>query len=253
MVASIRHWAIACDVIREVGGSAFETGEIGDILFAPRGGLDPFLERPASAWLVHWLLAGRATRSATWFWVFNRVTQQTFSRASLLEGLRSFVEERGLRVAQITLKRDIEVCVRCYLTRHDAKDVDDAAEPLLADLGLLVGGAGESLQFRRGEQLSLPNGIFAFALLDFWDRWSEQTQSNQATLSFEAISYEYGSPGRVFKMDENAIAERVLALADLTNGALRWSDSAGVRQVVRKHACESRELKSLLLRDAYGR
>lgn len=251
MVSSIRHWALACDVIRETGGSALEVGEIGDMLFGRRA-LDPFLERPASAWLVHWLIAGRANRTATWYWVFNRVTQQTFSRSSLLEGLSNFVEERGQRVAQITLKRDIEVCVRCYLTRSGVKEIDDAAEPLLADLGLLVEGPGETFQFRRGQQLSLPDGIFAFALLDFWDRWSEQTDSNQATLSFEAIAYEYGSPGRVFKLDENAVAERVHGLSDLTQGALKWSDSAGVRQVIRD-ADSSRGLKVSLLRSAYGR
>jgi hypothetical protein len=192
MVASIRHWALACDVLRDgPTPSSLEGGAIGHLLFADRGGLDPFLEKPASAWLIHWMLAGRASRSTAWFWMFNRVTQQTFSRGSLLASLQHFVEQRSGRVAPITLKRDIEVCVRCYLTRRDTREMDDAAEPLLADLGLLVEGPGDVLQFRRGQQPSLPDGVFAYALLDFWDIWEDLTQSKQRTLSFEAIAHEY--------------------------------------------------------------
>ena len=32
-------------------------------------------------------------------------------------------------------------------------------------------------------------------------------------------------------MDEEAIAERLAAAADLTNGAVRWDESTGMRQV----------------------
>ena len=254
MVAAIRHWTLACDVLREgATPSSLEAGNIGRLLFAEPGGLDPFLEKPASAWLVHWMLAGRASRSSAWFWIFNRVTQQTFSRSSLLPNLQHFAEQRGSKVAPITLKRDIEVCVRCYLTRRDTREMDDAAEPLLADLGLLIEGPGEVLQFRRGPQPSLPDGIFAFALLDFWTIWESLTESKQSTLSFEAIAHEYASPGRVFKLDENAVAERVAGLEELTHGAMKWSDSAGVRQVARNPDITMDKLKQKVLRSAYGR
>lgn len=253
MVSSIRHWALACDVLREGSGSTLVTGPTGDFLFSERGGVDRFLERPASAWLIHWMLAGRASRSATWYWIFNRVTQQTFSRASLLTGLQSFVEQRGARVAPITAKRDIEVCVRCYLTRRGAREIDDAAEPLLADLGLLIEGPGDVMQFRRGQQPSLPGGVFVFALLDFWELWDHLTESRQMTLSFEAIAHEYGSPGRVFKLDENSVADRVVDLEVITDGALKWSDSAGIRQVARDPNVDIKKLKQRVLRGAYGR
>lgn len=253
MVSSIRHWALACDVLREARGSSLEAGDIGNALFAERGGLDPFMERPATAWLIHWMLAGRAARSSTWYWVFNRVTQQTFSRSSLQAGLQQFAEQRGQRVAPITVKRDIEVCVRCYLARRDTREVDDSAEPLLADLGLLVEGPGDVLQFRRGQQPSLPGGVFAYALLDFWQIWEDLTDSRQRTLSFEAIAHEYASPGRVFKLDENAVAERVVNLEELTHGALKWSDTAGIRQVARDPDVDMSKLKQKVLRGAYGR
>lgn len=252
MVSAIRHWALACDVLREARGGALQVGDIGTFLFGAAG-VDPYLERPATCWLVHWLLAGRATRSTTWHWVFNRVTQQTFNRALIQSGLEQLAVQKQARVSVTTIKRDIEVCLRCYLSRMDSREADDAAEPLLADLGLISEGPAGTFHFRRGNQPSLPDGIFAFALLEFWRNWEQSTGSSQSTLSYEAIAHDYGSPGRVFKLDENSTAERLMALEELSNGAIRWTDTAGVRQISRnEHALSDLSLRFFLER-AYAR
>lgn len=70
--------------------------------------------------------------------------------------------------------------------------------------------------------------MFIYALIDFWSRYAKT-----ATLSFEAIAHAPGSPGRVFALDENDVAGRLALLDDVTNGALRWSETAGLKQVVR--------------------
>lgn len=252
MVSAIRHWALACGVLAESTSGAPEVGSIGDLLFGENG-VDPYLERPATCWLVHWMLAGRATRSTTWYWVFNRVTSQTFERNAVVSALEGLAAQHRSRASAITLKRDVEVCLRCYLTRREGKEVDDAAEPLLADLGLITEGPIGTFQFRRGPQPTLPDALFAFALSEFWDRWEDATGSSQNTLSFEAIAHDYGSPGRVFKLDESSVAERLLNLETVTHGALRWSDSAGLRQVSRTGGRIEAKAALRLLRRAYGR
>lgn len=251
MVASIRHWALACEVIVEGPGGTLAPGPIGELLFG-NDGLDPYLERPATCWLVHWMLAGQASRSTTWYWVFNRITSQTFDRNSVVKGLESLAEQRQYRVADVTLKRDVEVCLRCYLTRQDSREADDAAEPLLADIGLLSEGPSGTFQFRRGSQQSLPDGIFAYALLEFWKRIQGTSEMAQNTLSFEAIAHDYGSPGRVFKLDENSVAERLMKLESVTGGAFRWTDSAGIRQISRHEHAFHDESMRYFLKSAYG-
>ena len=84
---------------------------------------------------------------------------------------------------------------------------EDALEPVLAELGLIRPVAGRLYEFRRGPKPSLPDGVFAYALNAFWNRHAP----NAATLSVEAIAYEPGSPGRVFKLDENSVVERLTA------------------------------------------
>src|SRR5690349_2116904 len=51
MVASMRHWAVAADIIAESQGSNFiQTTEFGRKLFGPCG-FDPYMEYPATLWL----------------------------------------------------------------------------------------------------------------------------------------------------------------------------------------------------------
>jgi hypothetical protein len=252
MVASIRHWALACDVLAEGDGGSIELGSIGDLLFGVNG-VDQYLEKPATCWLVHWLLAGRGHRSTTWFWVFNRVTHQSFDRSSIVRDLESLVAQRGYRVSSNTLKRDVEVCLRCYLPRHEGNESDDSAEPLLTDLALITESKSGILQFSRGAQKTLPDAVFAYALTEYWRRWERSADASQKTLSFESIAHDYGSPGRVFKLDESSVSDRLSNLEEVTNGAIRWTDSAGIRQVSRFVDDIGHEFQMNLLRNGYGR
>lgn len=252
MVSAIRHWALACGVLVERPNGIIEGGALGEILFADRG-LDPYLERPATAWLVHWCLAGMAPRSTTWWWVFNRITTQTFNRETVVANLMDFAAERRSRVSAMTLKRDVEVCLRCYLARRDGKEADDAAEPLLADLALISESPSGTFQFRRGPKPTLPDALFAYALSQYWEKRDAATGLGQNTLSFESIAHDYGSPGRVFKLDESSVAERLMSLEETTGGAFIWTDSAGLRQVSRPHGPIELADSMKLLRRAYGR
>ncbi|QIL69101.1 DUF4007 family protein [Diaphorobacter sp. HDW4B] len=233
MVASIRHWATACDVLTDINGVPTST-MFGARVFADDG-LDPYSEHPSTLWLVHWKLAGgwsmqdRTHRSATWYWVFNHIHEQSFTAKSLLKSLDDYARDRGGRLSPATLKRDVEVCMRCYVDRSETSSVDDFADSMLGELGLISAQSREEYALRRGPKSTLTNGAFLYALVEFWQAFAP----DQSTLSFETIAYEIGSPGRVFKLDEDSVAARLIALESLTKGAYQWSDSAGLRQVIR--------------------
>lgn len=235
MVASIRHWATACDVLNEGDGTPAPT-QFGASIFGP-GGLDPYSEHPTTLWLVHWKLAGgwdlrpdRLHRSTTWYWVFNYIHEQSFSSQDLLRSLGEYAEERGSRLAPATLKRDVEVCLRSYIDRSETGTVDDFADSMLGELGLLTAQARDEYALRRGPKATLSDGAFLYALIEFWQAFAPTT----STLSFETIAYEVGSPGRVFKLDEDSVAARLINLENLTKSRYLWSDSAGLRQVICK-------------------
>lgn len=246
MVASIRHWALACGVVFE-RGDGYQVGSLA-VEILRDGGLDPYAESPSTAWLAHWQLAGRCYRSTTWYWLFNHVTAPTFTRQELEEPLSRYARalDPKHRLSVSTISRDLETCLRSYAPRAAGGSPEDFAEPLLGELGLLQEVHKGQFAFRRGPKASLHDGVFAYALIDFWDR----TADGQSSLAFEAVAYAEGSPGRVFKLDEESIAQRLISLADFTGGKLAWTDSAGLRQVHRKAL--AKEDRKEMVRRAYG-
>jgi len=245
MVAAIRHWGLACNVIQETKGG-YIPGPIGAALFGPDQ-LDPYLEHPASAWLVHWLVAGEGNRATTWHYVFNHVSGQAFDKANLISGLRELVTSiPGIRVSESTITRDVDVCLRSYIPKDAGSDAaEELAEPVLAQLGLITTTRG-SFDFRVGPKPSLPDGVFLYALTAFWN----QSASTANTLGFDLIALERGGPGMTFKLDVDSVAERLVDIERTSGGIYSWSDTAGMRQVIRRKEVTPEDFLTLAYRRA---
>ena len=230
MVASMRHWAKAAGVIEEPTTNSVRTTKLGRLLFGPTE-LDLYMEHPATLWLIHWRLAARDEKT-TWFWAFNYYPAVTFERASLIKRLERFaIDRQWSRVANTTIRNDVACFIRTYVARQPSGKAghDDALESPLTELGLIRAvGQKDGFRFVRGPKTTLGDGVFTYALLDFWSRYS-----TAASLSFEAIAHAPGGPGRVFLFDENDVADRLAALDGATDGALQWSETAGIKQVER--------------------
>ncbi len=247
MVASMRHWAKAASVVEEPTASSVRTTRLGRLLFGPQG-LDPYMAHPATLWLIHWQLSGREAKT-TWFWAFNHYPAVTFERDSLVRRLGRLANDRNWsRVATSTIKNDVACFIRTYVARKPSGKTshDDALESPLTELGLIRAvGTKDGFRFVRGPKSTLYNGVFTCALMHFWSRYSDA-----ATLSFEAITHAPGGPGRVFLLDENDVANRLATIEDVTDGAMRWSETAGLKQVVRNIDID-RELAMSWIRSDY--
>lgn len=231
MVSSIRHWANVTGVLDEAAlldGPA--STPLGKMLFG-EGGLDPYFEHPATAWLIHWQLAGRPQKT-TWYWAFNYCPSTFFDREQLASGLLRLAGDRGWpRAAPTTIKADVACFIRTYVSMSPSGKAshEDVLESPLPELGLVKPvGKRDGFRFVRGNKPSLGNGVFCYAVTDFWMHFSAAR-----TLSFEAIAHEPGSPGRVFLLDENSVADRLVQLEESTNGLYRWSETAGLKQLER--------------------
>ena len=248
MVASMRHWANAVGIIIEKPQNhSVRTTELGRLLFGPNG-LDPFMEHPATLWLIHWQLAGCPGKT-TWYWAFSYYPAITFERDGLMNKLSRLAEDRGWsRAAPTTIKNDVACFIRTYVARQPSgkSGHDDALESPLTELGLIKAiGKKDGFRFVRGPKSTLGDGVFVRSLIDFWGQHSPDA----ATLAFEAIAHAPGGPGRVFAFDENDVADRLFTLEEATAGALRWSETAGLKQVVRNREIDENTKFSWLLRD----
>ena len=248
MVASMRHWALATNLISEGRSDDYELSITAQKIFS-NDGFDPYSENPTTAWFVHWQLAGLGNRSTTWFWLFNKVTAPNFTKTDLEKPLAEFAAKfNGKRgISASTLTRDIDTCIRSYAPRSGAGSPEDFAEPMLGELGLISEEGKGTFAFRRGPKPTLSDGMFIYALIDYWEALDPAANS----MAFESIVYGEGSPGRVFKLDEESVADRLFSLEDFTGGVFSWTDTSGLRQVLRK-GWNGSAFRSWMLEKAYA-
>jgi len=232
MVASMRHWGIVTGIIEEPSGAnTVITTQFGRMLFDNKG-LDPYMEHPTTLWLIHWKLATEWQKKTTWYWAFNYYPAVAFERDQLVRRLERLAKDQEWqRAAHTTLKSDVACFVRTYAAQPSSEKSghDDSLESPLTELGLIKPiSKRDGFRFVRGPKSTLGDGAFVYALIEFWLSFSRAS-----TLSFEAIAYEPGAPGRVFQLDENDVVDRLSNIDEVTGGLLRWSETAGLKQVVR--------------------
>lgn len=234
MVASIRHWATSANVLTEQGTGQLTLGPVGIELFDTEtgNGLDPYLENPSSLWLIHWHLCTHSKKT-TWKYVFGHFQAEEFDRASILDGLLKLGTVQGWqKLSAATIKRDVECFLRSYVAKPtSAKSTpEDILECPLAELGLIkMIGKRDNFRLARGPKPTLGNGVFLYALVNFWHN-SRHQGINQ--LPFESIAYDPGSPGRIFLLDENEVASRLMNIENVSNGVLSWSETSGIRAII---------------------
>jgi hypothetical protein len=257
MVRSVRHWCLAARVIEEVPGrtrkpsGCFRVSAFGRAVFGERG-LDPYLEDPATPWLLHWQIVTNGQRCSTWFWAFCHFHEPEFTREALTAALHAWAHAAGAkRLAASSLRRDVDCFLRTYVPARQTKVLvlEDTLDCPLVELGLIcAAGDWQTFRFQRGAQPHLPDGILFYAALDFWDR----TAAGRQTLSLRDLARQPGSPGQVFKIDENALAERCGRLERWTGGALSYAENTGLRQLYRHRAVDALALRRRAYEPAPG-
>src|SRR5581483_4835093 len=207
--------------------------DFGRAVLGPSG-FDPYLEDPSTLWLLHWNILRQDQRCTTWHLVFNSYPAAEFTRGNLAQ----FVLDEARRadaadLAENSIRRDVEVFLRTYVGSSDMRGTglgEDAFDCPLSELSLIEARQGSDLyQLQRNPKPTLADYAFLYGLADFWNGISQ----TQQTLAFSDIAYRKGSPGTVFRLDENSIAERLERLDTLTKEKLVYTETAGLRQVYR--------------------
>lgn len=228
MVGSIRHWATVAGVISKDGR---ETTLLGRFLFR-EGGHDPYMEDPTTAWLMHWIISSN-THNTTWFWAFNHYASLTFYRDTLVRGIEKLAKDRPKsRASTSTIKNDVACFVRTYVSQSPSGKTgyEESLESPLTELGLIQSiGKRDGFRFVKGRKPTLGAGMVAYAVYAFWS-----DRPTARSLSFEALAHEPGSPGRVFVLDENSLADLLLEIEAVSGGVYRWSETAGLKQLMRE-------------------
>ena len=260
MVSSIRHWCRVSRLIEEGTGQpeqlTMPLGEKGTVYqrgqFMPtylgkaifdENGFDPYLDDPATLWLIHWQIATNTNQATAWYWAFNILRGNQFTPPIFARDVYKWArqQKQSMRpVSEKTLQRDVNCFIRTYCqSRQSDGVVEETFDCPLVELNLIAElPDSDGYEFQRGSKETLPIEVVVWTLDAFW----KSCFFRRETLSFSDLMYTPSSPGRVFRLDEDTMTAYLEKLEQLTAGALQYDETSGLKQVYKHRDFDRMEL-----------
>jgi hypothetical protein len=239
MVFSIRYWseAFKLTVEHQRGGSSRAMAASPTWIahwLLDEAGADPYLEDPASLWLLHWWLLRPPCVAPTWWIAFYASPGARFTEDDLSQTTIRHVGASGWDSPAIaSIEKDVDCVAKMYAPRKAPTGSPGSFEDLLdcpfRELGLLEAVPGRSRTWRFTDTAtgSLSPHVVAYACLDY----AAQTIRQPGSVSLARLAHEPGGPGRAFRLTEPALAH-LLDAATPVDTALLLSDAIGQRSLV---------------------
>jgi hypothetical protein len=237
MVEALRCWIEAFQVATK-GDAGWTLSPVGELVFAQGTGLDPFLEDHSSNWLLHWLISTNTEAPFfAWECLFNRWPSGEFSATAVVEAFRKEAEQNQRSASLVTLKQHWEVFLHSYRPPRGMRG-EDHLDCALSVLGLIQetgerqnpAGKWETLYaFDTGPKFAIPQQLFAFFIHDWWNR----AFASEQTVALRDLVAGGHSPGRILRMAEGEILQRVSDLTRTQPHVFQMTESASLRQLRR--------------------
>lgn len=238
MVEAIRFWALATKVITRrpnpdrPRSSVYTPTRLGKALLDDGAGLDPYIEDPMTLWILHWHAISEQSILPVWRLAFNDFSALEFAESELLQFcVEEIAATTWAQPTKNSIQKDVDCLLRMYTRRETQgrQTLDDLLDSPFRELGLIrpsQGGEKNRYRIIRGKKPSLPAAAVSYACLDYLCRGSGATQ----TVTLTRLAADPGSPGRIFKLTEQDIAEAIEESASVV-GHLRLVRPAGSRQL----------------------
>jgi len=237
MVNAIRYWGLAYKVLEQrpnpsrprlplIMPSAFGEALLGD------SGWDPYLEDPASLWLLHWKLLAAPCVAPTWWVAFNDFAATQFNESQLTAHVVQLAAAAGWpTVVEASVKKDVDCLIRTYTVRRQGRQsLDDVLDCPFRELNLMevaAGDEGRAWRFVVGDKATLPDDLIAFASLEFAAAAGDGAKS----ISVARLAHDPGSPGQVFRLTETGLFDSLTRFG-ATREELTVVEPAGLRQLL---------------------
>jgi hypothetical protein len=213
MVKALRFWLEAFDVASARAGT-WSLLPLGKAVFGPEG-LDPYLERVETQWLLHWQLSTDVQQPLfAWRHILFRRMRADFTRSELLAEMRSEGVRLGYEHSDVTLLQHADAFLHTYLGSLTSASPEDTLDGPLVDLGLV-----ERLGRRRGGG-DRAEAVFAlarvgidqvgpavvdFAIASYW----QARRAGETVITFRDLAYGEGSPGAALRLEGDDLRDHL--------------------------------------------
>jgi hypothetical protein len=218
----------------------------GAALLGEHPGLDPYLELSGSLWLLHWWMLAKPCSLPVWWIAFNQFGPVEFSEEDLLQAVLEELHRipSWALPVEASIKKDVDCLLRMYAPRVAGRfALDDLLDCPFRELGLLepVWDDAHRYRFVIGTKPTLPAEIVAYVCLDYL----AAADPSARTSTISRLVWSPGSPGRAFKLTEEAVATALEQYGTTENG-VRLTSAAGVLQLAVNDDPRQQAVKALL-------
>jgi hypothetical protein len=234
MVNAIRYWAEMSSIIDH------GLTKNGMYLFGSKDspGMDPYLELIGSIWLVHFWLNFKDNYLTAYTYFFNYSNVQYFEKSKLTVDCYDAAKNLVVNSTgnETTIKKDVDCFLSMYTTKFKNSslkktltiDEDHFTSPL-SELNLIQDNGGGFFISDLKERNNLPIEIFIYGLLEFVKFETQESKLN--FVGFDSLLSKPCSPGRIFRLSEKGLGEKLDEAQLFTNMDISWIDSLGLRQI----------------------
>lgn len=216
MVASIRFWLRAFRL-----SNMDDVTKIADYLFNSDTGRDPYSEDLNTLWLLHFLLVNyRVASLYNLVFVDYQRERKEFTRSELQTYIRrkcSVPEQKNI-YNENTVKKDIGVLLKNYVSPKDLKNIEDFSA-LLIGLNLIISKPQDTYYFREVTVKEIAPEVILFALLSLGD--------SEKTISLDGLQ----RISLIFCLPMISLIEIIRSLEQLYPGSIVFSDNSGIKNV----------------------
>lgn len=223
MVSAIGFWMKSFGLLTKNN----RLSDLANFLFGERG-FDPYLENPASLWLLHYHLV-KENNASIYSLVFNEFRKKKieFNKGQLQNFLRTKCEETKSNYSEATIQRDMSVFLRNYVKPHKAnKNLEDNFSGIFIELNLIEPlmkydeKETDWFKIENKERIDLPAEVLLYCILD--------NEKYGDSILFDEILFGYNSIGNIFALTIKDILNKIEMLIN-KNYQISFTDDAGIK------------------------
>lgn len=213
MVRALRFW------LEAFGVAAAKSGRWGLLPFGQavfgKGGLDPYIERAETQWLLHWQLSTAAQNPLfAWRHILYRRMRPDFTRSELLAEMRAEGERLGFEHSDVTLLQHADAFLHSYLGSLSPASPEDALDGPLVDLGILRrlgrrrGGADRIepvFALDRVPLAQVGGPVVDYAIASYW----QVRRGGEGVVTFRDLAHGEGSPGATLRLEAEDLRDHL--------------------------------------------
>ncbi len=246
MVEALRCWIEAYGVAHRAAAGGWELSEEGSAIFGEEG-FDQYLEDTQTLWWLHWTIATRtAPRFFAWELLINRWSEPEFTASQAVDHFLRQADTEGRRLSPISARQHFDVWLQTYLAGRTGRGEEGLDSPLASLRLISVAGDRERddgrrepvYRFDRNPRSSLSQAMLRYAIATWWD----DANVGEETTALSQLTYGRASPGRVFRIQEAEMRERMAMFDADPKSGFTLRESVNQLVVRRTRVLDRREL-----------